>query len=136
MSVRIKSSNSLISSFVAQLNLGSSRRLRYISVNYSKIAINVTKLLYKEGVIRLYILKDTKIFIYFKYSKGCNLFKFKIVSRPSKRVYWSLRLLSLKYSKENFSGFYIISTPYGLITSNETLLYRYITGEILFKIYI
>jgi len=136
MSRIIKSSNSLLSTFIAQLNLGSSRRLRYITVNYSKIIINIIKLLYKEGVIRLYILKDTKIFIYFKYFKGCNLFKFKIISKPSKRVYWSLRNLSLKYNKENFSGFFIISTPLGLLTSNECLLYRYISGEILFKIYI
>lgn len=136
MSRIIKSSNSLLSSFIAQLNLGSSRRLRYITVNYSKIIINIIKLLYKEGVIRLYILKDTKIFIYFKYFKGCNLFKFKIISKPSKRIYWSLRNLSLNYNKENFSGFFIISTPLGLLTSNDCLLYRYISGEILFRIYI
>lgn len=136
MSRSIKSSNSLLSSFIAQLNLGSSRRLRYITVNYSKVIIRITKLLYKEGVIRLYILKNTKIFIYFKYFKGCNLFKFKVISKPGKRVYWSLRNLSLKYNKENFSGFFIISTPNGLFTSNECLLYRYISGEILFKIYI
>jgi ribosomal protein S8 len=69
MSVIIKSSNSLLASFIAQLNLGSSRRLRYITVNYSKTIINITKLLYKEGVIRLYTLKDTKILIYFNLLK-------------------------------------------------------------------
>lgn len=136
MSRIIKSSNSLLSSFIAQLNLGSSRRLRYITVNYSKIIIRITKLLYKEGVIRLYLLKDTKIFIYFKYFKGCNLFKFKVISRPGKRVYWSLRNLSLKYNKENFSGFFILSTPLGLLTSNECLLHKHVSGEVLFRIYI
>lgn len=136
MSRIIKPSNSLLASFVAQLNLGSSRRVRYITVNYSKLTINITKLLYKEGVIRLYLLKGTKILIYFKYLKGCNLFKFKIISKPGNRLFWSLRNLSLKYSKENFSGFFVLSTPLGLITSNETLLFRHISGEVLFKIYI
>lgn len=136
MSCLIKSSNSFLASFVAQLNLGSLRRVRYITVNYSQLTINITKLLYKEGVIRLYLLKGTKILIYFKYFKGCNLFKFKIVSKPGKRIFWSLRKLSLNYSKENFSGFFVISTPIGLITSNETLMFEHISGEILFKIYI
>jgi ribosomal protein S8 len=136
MSRIIKSSNSLLSSFIAQLNIGSSRRLRYITVNYSKIIMNIIKLLYKEGVIRLYILTNTKILIYFKYFKGCNLFKFKIISKPSKRIYWSLSNLSLNHNKENFSGFFIISTPIGILTSNECLLYKHISGEILFKIYI
>jgi hypothetical protein len=77
MSKLIKSSNSLLSSLVAQLNLGSLRRVRFI----------IIKLLYKEGVIRLYMLKGTKILIFFKYFRGCHLFKFKIVSKASKRSY-------------------------------------------------
>lgn len=136
MSKLLKSSNSLLASFIAQLNLGSSRRLRYIVVNYSKLIINIIKILYKEGVIRLFIFKNDKIFVYFKYFKGRNIFKFKIISKPSKRVFWSLHKLSLNYSKENFSGFYMISTSLGLFTSNECLLYRHLSGEILFKIYI
>jgi ribosomal protein S8 len=136
MSKLIKSSNSLLSSLVAQLNLGSLRRVRFITVNYTKLTIDIIKLLYKEGVIRLYMLKGTKILIFFKYFRGCHLFKFKIVSKASKRSYWSLNKLSLNYSKENFSGFYIISTSMGLFSSNECLLYKHLSGEILFKIYI
>ena len=58
-----------ISLFHSAVESSSSRRLRYITVNYSKIIINITKLLYQEGVIRLYILKDTKILIYFNFLK-------------------------------------------------------------------
>lgn len=136
MSKLIKSSNSLLSSLVAQLNLGSLRRLRFISISYTKLTIDIIKLLYKEGVIRLYILKGTKILVYFKYFKGCHLFKFKVVSKPSKRIYWSLNKLSLNYSKENFSGFLVISTPNSIITSNDCLLYKHTSGEVLFKVYI
>ena len=136
MSRIVKSSNSLLASVIAQLNLGSLRRLRYITINYTQLTMDIIKLLYKEGVIRLYIFKDNKLLVYFKYFKGCHLFKFKILSKPSKRVYWSLNNLSLRYSKENFSGFFIISTPTGLFTSNDCLLYKHLSGEILLKIFI
>lgn len=136
MSSLIKSSNSFIASFISKLHLGSLRRVRFITVSYCKLTIEITKLLYKEGVIRLYLLKGTKILIYYKFFRGCNLFKFKIISKPSKRVYWSLHKLSLNYNKENFSGFFVISTPIGLITSNETLILGHMSGEVLFKIYI
>jgi len=83
----IKSSNNLLASFISQLNIGCIRRLRYIKVDYSKISIKIVRLLYEEGIIRLFILKDNNIFIFFKYFKGLNVFKFKIVSKPSKRIY-------------------------------------------------
>lgn len=136
MSKLIKSSNSLLSALIAQLNLGSLCRLRYIIINNSKITFDVIHLLYKEGIIRLYILKNTKIIVFFKYFRGCHLFKFKIISKPSNRIYLSLNKLSLIFSKNNFSGFYVISTPNGLMTSSNCLLYKYISGEILFKVFI
>lgn len=132
----IKHSNSFLASFISQLNIGCIRRLRYIKVDYSKISIKIVRLLYEEGVIRLFLLKNNKIFIFFKYFKGLNLFKFKLISKPSKRVYLSLRKLSLNYNKNNFSGFYVLSTSFGLMTSNNSLLSSHVSGEILFKVYI
>lgn len=117
MSKLIKSTNSLLSALISQLNLGSLCRLRYITINNSNISFDIIHLLYKEGVIRLYILQGTKILVFFKYFKGCHLFKFKIISKPSNRYYYSLNKLSLTFSKNNFSGFFVISTPNGLMTS-------------------
>ena len=132
----MKISNNSLANFIAQLNLGSLRRLRYIVIFYSRFYINILQLLYKEGIIRLFFLKKNKIFIYFKYLKGCSLFKFKLISKPSKRIFVSINKLNLIYNKENFSGFFIISTPLGLLTSNECCLYRNLSGEILFKVYL
>jgi ribosomal protein S8 len=132
----MKTSNYFLATFIAKLNMGSLRRVRFITINYSKLTITITKLLYLEGIIRIYKIINNKIYIYFKYIRGLTLFKFKLISKPSKRIYWSLHKLSLNYSKESFSGFYIISTPIGLITSYDCLLYRHLSGEILFKIYI
>lgn len=43
-------------------------------------------------------------------------------------------MLSLVYSKNNFSGFYILSTSKGILTSNDCLLGQRIGGEVLLKI--
>jgi ribosomal protein S8 len=89
MVLKIKSSNFLLANFVAQLQLGSMRRLRYINVSYSRISLDVLKILYKEGIIRLFVVhkKDNKIMVYFKYFEGSPLFKFKLITKPSKRAY-------------------------------------------------
>lgn len=42
--------------------------------------------------------------------------------------------LMLKYSTNNFSGFYIISTSKGLLTSTECLLTSGVSGEVLLKV--
>jgi ribosomal protein S8 len=49
-------------------------------------------------------------------------------------VYWTLTSLSKNYRKHAFSTFYIISTSKGLMTSNEALLYKNISGEVLCRI--
>jgi ribosomal protein S8 len=89
MILKLKSSNYLLANFVAQLQLGSMRRLRYINVSYNKMALDILKILYKEGIIRLFIVykKSNKIMVYFKYREGSPIFKFKLISRPSKREY-------------------------------------------------
>lgn len=54
MSGVIKSSNSLLAALIAQLNLGSLRRLRYITINYTQLTMDIIKLLYKK-VLYVYI---------------------------------------------------------------------------------
>jgi ribosomal protein S8 len=57
-----------------------------------------------------------------------------IVSKPSKRIYWNLTMLSKHYRKHAFASFYVISTSQGLMTSNDALLGKNISGEILCRI--
>jgi ribosomal protein S8 len=133
---KTNNSNNAIAGLISQLNLGSMRRLRYTSINYTKLILEIIKILYKEGIIRLYVIKADKILVYLKYFRSCHLFKFKLISKPSKKIYLTLSKLALLYNKNNLSGIYIISTPHGLLTSNDCLLYKHISGEILFKVYI
>ena len=61
-----------------------------------------------------------------------NFSKIIRISKPGKRIYWSLDILKSKVVKEG--KFYIISTNNGIITSNEALKTN-ISGEILIEIF-
>lgn len=108
-----------------------------IKVLKNKISIHFLYLLTKIGLIRGFFIleKENHILVYLKYkNKKPALYNIEIISKPSKRVYWSLNVLSHFYRKHAFSTFYIISTSKGLITSNEAILSKSISGEILCKI--
>jgi ribosomal protein S8 len=78
---------------------------------------------------------ERNILVYLKYKNGRPvIYSLELISKPSRRVYWSLGILSHNYRKYAFSTFYIISTSKGLITSNDALLNKNISGEILCKV--
>lgn len=109
-----------------------------VKVIKSKLIVKFLYLLYKIGLIKsFYILPDgNNILVYLKYKKnGLPLIHtLELISKPSKRIYWNLTMLSKNYRKHAFSTFYIISTSKGLMTSNEALLYKGISGEVLCRI--
>lgn len=112
--------------------------LTSIKVTKTKLTIQFLYLLYKIGLLKSFYISTTgnTILVHLKYKKnGLPLIhSLDLISKPSKRVYWNLTTLSKNYRKHAFSSFYIISTSKGLMTSNEALLYKNISGEILCKI--
>jgi len=138
MIINVKTTSYLLANLISQIFLGSKRRLRFIVVQQDKIALEVLRILYKEGLIKLFIVQKNEqtIRVYFKYYNNLPLFKYKLISKPGRRAYWKLSKLSTIYSNSHFIGFYIVSTPYGLLTSNECLLYKHISGEVLVKIFV
>lgn len=125
-----------IADFVSRLNLGLIRKLRFIKIDNTPIATRLLHLLYKQGVIRTYqITKNGQILVYYKYWRSQPICKKLIlISKPSKRIYNNLTKLSKNYNNNNFSGFYIISSPKGLVTSEYCLLNGRMGGEILIKV--
>jgi ribosomal protein S8 len=113
-------------------------RMSYVTVNKSKLIIKFLYLLYKIGIIKSFhiLLKDNLILVYLKYKKnGLPLINsIDLVSKPSKRVYWNLTMLSKNYRAHSLASFYILSTSKGLLTSNEALLQYKISGEVICKI--
>lgn len=126
--------NYLIADFVARLSVGSLRKLRFIRIVKTKIALRLLRILYKHGIIRSFRIENNFIAVYLKFKNGQPIGKFSIVSRPGKRSYWNLGFLAKKFNNCNFSGFYIISTPQGLVTSNYCLLSGHVSGEVIMKI--
>ena len=126
-----------LSDLIIRLKLAYKNHLISVKVLKNKLSIKFLNILYKIGIIRgFYILENEKnILVYLKYKKKkATIFDIKVVSKPSKRVYWNLNLLSKNYRKHSISNFYIISTSKGLITSNEAILKYSLSGEILCEI--
>lgn len=80
--------NYLIANFVSMLNIGIIRKLRFIKMLKLNIFLRLLRILYKQGVIRTFFVRNNQILVYFKYFKGRNVCSnLSIVSKPSKRVY-------------------------------------------------
>ena len=129
--------NFIFADLITRLKVGFKTRSMSIKVPKTKLNINFLFLLYKIGLIRsFHILSNEKnILVYLKYKNNKSvIYSIDLISKPSKRVYWNLNVLSHNYRKYAFSTFYIISTSQGLITSNDAILSKNISGEILCKI--
>lgn len=127
-----------LADLLVRINTAYRAHLVSIKVIKTKFIINFLYLLYKMGLIKSFHIlnKEKLILVYLKYKQDGKplIHSIDLISKPSKRVYWSLNILSKHYKKYAFSTFYIISTSKGLITSNEALLYKNISGEILCRV--
>jgi len=129
--------NYILSDLISRLSNAYNLHLSSIKVLKNNMTLNFLVLLYKQGLIRsFFILRNQKeILVYLKYkNKKPVIFEIKIVSKPSKRIYWSCSTLFFYYRKYSFSNIYILSTSKGLITSNDVIMKDFISGEVLCKI--
>src|ERR1700741_3909222 len=107
------------SDLIIRLNLAYKSHLTSIKIKKNKFTIKFLYLLQKIGLIRGYyfLLKENNILVYLKYSNGkACIYHIDLISKPSKRVYWTLNFLSKIYRRHEFSVIYIISTSKGLTT--------------------
>lgn len=79
--------NYLVSDIIAQFNLGLLRKVRFIKIVRTPLAIRIFRIFYNQGVIRTMCIKNDHILVYYKYNMGQPLCKVSIVSRPGKRQY-------------------------------------------------
>lgn len=100
-----------------------------------KICVDVLKVMYKEGYINGYrkhpIQKD-KVQVFLKYTNGKpSLAKLSVVSKPSNRIYMSLKILcKLKTSFVTF----VLSTHKGIMSDKECRKLK-LGGELLCVIF-
>lgn len=127
--------NYQLADLVSRINVASSRRLSLVQVTYTTLNMRVLVILYRNGVIRgIRVVKGTLI-VLLKYVALEPVFRqLKLISRPGCRIYWKLSKMALVYNYNNFSGFFIISSPCGLVTSADCLLGLRISGEVLLQV--
>jgi len=126
-----------LSDLICRIKVAYKSHLVSIKVLKNKLSIKFLYLIYKIGLIRGFFIleKENNIIVFLKYKNNRpSIYDINIISKPSKRIYWTLNVLSKNYRRHSISNFYIISTSKGLITSNEAILYKNISGEILCKI--
>lgn len=99
----------------------------------SKQNINILNILVREGLIKSYKISSTELHIleiYLKYKKNKSvLLEILRLSKPGKRVYIKNKDL---YKKKN--GFYILSTPKGLMTDLQAKKLN-LGGELICKVF-
>lgn len=101
----------------------------------SKLCLQVLKILYNEGYIRGFSLKNTKpltIEVFLKYTAiGIPVInKIQRISKPSRKFYIKIKPL---WNLKSGLGIFIISTPQGLMTDTDAKFLNH-GGEILCSI--
>ena len=91
-----------------------------LKINSSKLLVNITEILKKEGYIQDYKISDDKkpvLTIYLKYVKDQRVIRgLKRISKPGLRVYTNHKNLPKVL---NGLGLAIISTPKGVMSDKE-----------------
>lgn len=129
--------NYTLGDLISRLNIASDKRLVSVRVSFTVLTLSVLNVFLKNGIINGLAVQDKYVTVYLKYYRHKPVFKeIVLVSRPSKRVYWTLSFLNLRYSTSNFSGFYVVSTSKGLLTSHDCILGLNVSGEVLLKVVI
>lgn len=99
-----------------------------VSIKYSKLVLNLMKLLQKEGFVEASTHKEREIMVTLKYNeRKPAITDIKRVSRPSLRVYKGVSKLPTVL---NGLGIAIISTPKGLMTEKQAKKLK-VGGEVL-----
>lgn len=106
-----------------------------IKIFLNKQILKISKVLYKEGIIQDFFLEKQQnklyIVIILKIYNNFNYFKtFKIVSKPSKSLFFSYKDILKLYEKQIL---YIFSTKFGYLTSIECKKFK-IGGILLFYV--
>jgi len=124
----------LVSNMVSIIKVGSTAKHLGVTVQNSKLCINILSILYKLGYIRGFTIKSKKfIKVFLKYADNKPTIRnINVISTPGRRIYSGYKNLEADLKKKG-SGFYIISTNKGLLTDEESVMFGK-GGEVLLKI--
>jgi len=123
-----------ISDLLTRIRNASNASLSTFIVPRTKVSISILHLLFVEGFISGYYIKNhTSIEVRLSYDTDRPILsQLKRISKPSNRIYWSVRILK-RIMKAEPHSFYILSTNCGIVSSTFANLYS-IGGEVICKI--
>lgn len=135
----------LLADFAVRFNASTKKHAEFFYVPCTNTNTRVIELLYKYRSINTFSFElcPQKKFFRIKivpiYTLSEPLIRsIELVSKPGRRVCWTAAELAINFAKDNFQGFYVVSTSRGVCSSNELILSealgRPISGEILLKI--
>lgn len=124
----------LISNMASIIKVGSTAKHLDVTVQNSKLCINVLDVLYRLGYIRGFAIQNKRfIKVFLKYADNKPVIRnINVVSTPGRRIYLGYKALEADLKKKG-SGFYVISTSKGLLTDEESVMFGK-GGEVLLKI--
>lgn len=109
--------NDSVSDALIRIKNGYLASRQEVEVRYSKLVLNLCKLLKQEGYIEEFREKNNQIAVSLKYeNKTPALSDIKRVSKPGLRVYKGVREIPKVL---NGLGIAIVSTPKGLMTDKQ-----------------
>jgi ribosomal protein S8 len=120
--------------FASILNQAIKHNKNICTIPLTNINLDILKVLYANGFIYSYTLdyKKRKVLVALNIIGDTNSMRqIKIISKPSKPVYYTVKQLTNHIVKEG--RFYILSTSNGIISS-ESALKLHSSGEVWFEI--
>lgn len=107
-------------------------KLNKIYVPYSEFNLKILSLLYKDGFISGYYFNNSlhkkHITVNLKYFRNIYLYNYKIISKPGRRLYYSVKELQNYFSCQDFV---LISTVKGIMWHKDATRLN-IGGMVLF----
>jgi small subunit ribosomal protein S8 len=121
-----------VSNMISKIKNALSVHKETVSLAYSKIKLEVVKILKKEGFIEDYKHKENEIIINLKYrGKKPIISDIKRISKPGCRIYAQHKKIP---SVLRGLGIVIISTPAGVMTGREAKK-KSLGGELICKVW-
>lgn len=128
---------STLADAVAKIKSGYLRRERYVYIRRSNFLIQILKVLYENKlIVSFFIVDQDSICVFLKYRAGQPfLLELSLVSKPGWKKYLPLDKLLKTAKCDTSSGFYVISTDLGIMTSTDAkFLTKKISGKVLLKV--